>query len=50
MVDGETLDFHLEEKAMREKYQPTTVRVYTSYNDGIDRRLICGIYCVWLFP
>ena len=24
MVDGETLDFYLEEKAMREKYQPTT--------------------------
>jgi hypothetical protein len=24
MVDGETLDFHLEEKARREKYQPTT--------------------------
>jgi hypothetical protein len=24
IVDGETLDFHLEEKARREKYQPTT--------------------------
>ena len=25
IVDGETLGFHLEEKARREKYQPTAV-------------------------